>query len=125
MAILQMFEIANMFCSSLIHAKTLQLCLTLCDPMNWSPPGSSVHGILQAKILEWVAMPSSRESSQLRYRTQYLRLLHWQVGSLPLAPPGRLKFYQSKIIYLFLSGDSHISQCLLNTKLRCLLNSCS
>ena len=91
MAILQMFEIANMFCSSLIHAKTLQLCLTLCDPMNWSPPGSSVHGILQAKILEWVAMPSSRESSQLRYRIQYLCLLHWQVGSLPLAPPGRLK----------------------------------
>ena len=35
-------------------------CLTLCDPMDWSPPGSSVHGILQARILEWVAMPSSR-----------------------------------------------------------------
>ena len=34
--------------------------LTLCDPMDCSPPGSSVHGILQARILEWVAMPSSR-----------------------------------------------------------------
>ena len=32
-------------------------CLTLCDPMDWSPPGSSVHGILQARMLEWVAMP--------------------------------------------------------------------
>ena len=37
-----------------------QLCLTLCDPMDSNPPGSSVHGILQARILEWVAMPSSR-----------------------------------------------------------------
>ena len=43
-----------------------QLCLTLCSPMDCSPPGSSVHGILQARILRWVAMPSSRESSQPR-----------------------------------------------------------
>ena len=42
-------------------AKSLQSCLTLCDPMNCSPPGSSVHGILQARILEWVTMPSSRD----------------------------------------------------------------
>ena len=41
-----------------------QLCPTLCDPMDCSPPGSSVCGILQAGILEWVAMLSSRESSQ-------------------------------------------------------------
>ena len=41
----------------------LQLCLTLCDPMDCGSPGSSVHGILQARILEWVAMPSSRGSS--------------------------------------------------------------
>ena len=38
-----------------------QSCLTLCDPMDCSPPGSSVHGILQARILEWVTMPSSRD----------------------------------------------------------------
>ena len=43
-----------------------QLYLTLCDPMDCGPPGSSVHGILQARILVWVAMPSSRESSQPR-----------------------------------------------------------
>ena len=43
-----------------------QLCLTLCLPMDCSPPGSTVHGILQAEILEWVAMPSSRGSSQPR-----------------------------------------------------------
>ena len=40
-----------------------QLCLTLCDPMDCSLPGSSVHEILQARILEWVAMPCSRGSS--------------------------------------------------------------
>ena len=47
-----------------------QLCLTLCDPMYCSPPGSSVLEILQARILEWVAMPSSRGS--FRFRVQSL-----------------------------------------------------
>ena len=42
-----------------MHAKSLQSCLTLCDPMDSSPPGSSVHGILQARILEWVAISFS------------------------------------------------------------------
>ena len=51
-------------------AKLLQLCLTLWDFMDCSPPGSSVHGILQSRILEWVAMPSSRGSSQPRGQTQ-------------------------------------------------------
>ena len=37
--------------------------LALCNPMNYSPPGSSVHGIIQVRILEWVAVPSSRGSS--------------------------------------------------------------
>ena len=44
-------------------------CLTLCDPMDSSPPGLSLHGILQARILEWVAIPFSRGSSQPRDRT--------------------------------------------------------
>ena len=42
-----------------VCVQSLQSCLTLCDTMNYNPPGSSVHGILQARILEWVAMPSS------------------------------------------------------------------
>ena len=42
--------------------KPLQLCLTLCNPMDCSLPGSSVHGILSARILDWVAMPSSSGS---------------------------------------------------------------
>ena len=40
-------------------AKSLQSCPTLCDPLDGSPPGSSVHGIFQASILEWVAIPFS------------------------------------------------------------------
>ena len=45
-----------------MHAKLLQLCLILCNTVDCSPPGSSVHGILQARILEWVAMSFSRGS---------------------------------------------------------------
>ena len=50
-----------------VKMKVAQSCLTLCDPMD-----CRVHGILQARILEWVAFPFSRESSQLRDQTQVL-----------------------------------------------------
>ena len=43
-----------------------QLCLTLCDPMNCSLPGSTIHGIFQARILEWVGISISRRSSRTR-----------------------------------------------------------
>ena len=70
-----------------MYAKSLQSCLTLCD---CSLPGSSVHGIFQARILEWVAMPSSRESSQPKDQTHVSYVyLHWPVGSLPLVLPGK------------------------------------
>ena len=45
-----------------MKVKVTQSCPTICDPMDCSLPGSSVHGILPARILEWVAMPFSRES---------------------------------------------------------------
>ena len=51
------------FIYACVHAKLLQLCLTLCNPMDYSPPGLSIHGNLQAKILECVAISSSRGSS--------------------------------------------------------------
>ena len=51
-----------------------QSCLTLCDPMDYSTPGSSVHRDSPARILEWVAMPSSRVSSQPRGQTQGSRI---------------------------------------------------
>ena len=67
-------------------------CLTLCNPKDYSPPGSSVHEILQARILEWDAMPSSRGTSQLRdgICISYV-FLDRQVGSLPLGSLGKLK----------------------------------
>ena len=64
-----------------------QSCPTLCDPMDYSSSGSSVHGILQARILEWVAMPSSRGSPQPRDQTQVYHV----AGSLPSKPPGKPK----------------------------------
>ena len=69
-------------------AKSFQLCLTLCDPMDCSPPGSSVHGILQARILKWAchALLQGIFPTQ-KSNLHFLRLLHWQAGSLPLAPP--------------------------------------
>ena len=52
-----------------MFAKLLQLCLTLFDHMGYNPPGSSVHEVLQARILEWVAISSSRGSPQPGDRT--------------------------------------------------------
>ena len=72
-----------------MRAKSLQLCLTLCDPMDCSLPGSSVCGIRQARILELVAIPFFRGSSRPRDRTHISSLLHWQTDSLPLLPPGK------------------------------------
>ena len=50
-------------------SEVAQLCPTLCNPMDCSLPGSSLHGILQARVLEWVAISFSRGSSQLGYQT--------------------------------------------------------
>jgi len=60
-----------------------QSCPTLRDPMDYGPPGSSVRGILQARILEWVTMPSSRGSSRPRDLTQVSHI----AGVLPSEPP--------------------------------------
>ena len=74
----------HFFLYTCMRAKSLQSCLTLCDSMDCSPPGSSVHGILQARILEWVAAPSSRGASQPRDWTWVWCLLHWPAD--PLLP---------------------------------------
>ena len=70
------------------NAKLLQSCLTLCNSMDCSPLGSFVHGILQVRILEWVAMLSSRGSSQPRDGTQVSCI----AGRFSTAePPGKPK----------------------------------
>ena len=72
-----------------VYAKLLQSCLTLCDPMDCSPPGSSDHGILQVRILEWVAMLSSRAPSWPGIEPVSLALSPaWQANSLPLSHQG-------------------------------------
>ena len=64
-------------CSVWWYCSVAQSCLTLCDSMDCSPPGPSVHGTFQARILEWVAMPSSKESSQPRNRKPCLLHCRW------------------------------------------------
>ena len=66
-----------------------QSCPALCNPMEYSLAGSSVHGIIQARILEWVAMPSSRGSSQPRDKpcVSYVSCIGRQ--NLTIAPPGK------------------------------------
>jgi len=61
--------------------KVTQLCPILCDTVDFSPPGSSAHGILQVRILEWVAIPFSRGSSQLLYCRQILYRLSQVLSS--------------------------------------------
>ena len=73
-------------------AKSFQLCPILCHPMEQSSTGSSVQEVLQAGILEWVAMFSSRSFSPPRdLNSHLLHLSHCQAGFLPLKPPGKSK----------------------------------
>ena len=85
-------------------------CLALCDPMDCSLPGSSVHKIFQARILEWVAFSSSRRSSQPGDQIHISYISHqWQEDSLPLTLPGKplmtdlWQAYLSSVIHFFRS----------------------
>ena len=61
---------------------------TLCNPVDCSPPGSSVHGVSQARILEWVTLPTPGDLPDTGIEPQLLHPLHWQVDCLPLHHPG-------------------------------------
>ena len=87
------------------ESEVTQLCLTLCNPMDCSLPGSSIHGIFQARILEWVAISFSRRSSQPRDWTQVSRIEGGH--ALPFALPGeshKPKEVLSKCLSLNLLG---------------------
>ena len=92
-----------------------QSCPTLCDPMDCSPPGSSVHGILQAKTLEWVAIPFSRDLRNPGIEPGSSAL---QAGSLPSVLPliyTHVRLQKAKSL-------EEISQYLSNSNLCLLLN---
>ena len=76
-----------------VHNTCAQLCLTLCNRLVHSLPGSSVHGISQARMLERVAICYSQGIFLTQGSCLGLwGLLHWQVDSLPVAPPGFLPY---------------------------------
>ena len=106
-----MKTVVCMFIKVEVKVLVAQLCLTLCDPMDCSPPGSSAHGILQARVLEWVAIPFSRGSSQPRDRSGSPALQADSLQSEPLEKPmyvcikhqksDKITFFDSKL-FLFL-----------------------
>ena len=75
-------------CVYVCLCSVFQLCLTLCNPMDCFQPCSSVHEIIQARILQWVAMPASRSGDLLDQEIEPVssRLLHQQLESLLLSP---------------------------------------
>ena len=74
-------------------AKLLQLCPSLCNSMDCSLLGSSLHGILRARILERVAKPSSGDLPNPGIEHTSLMSIHWQVNFLPIVSPGKAKSY--------------------------------
>ena len=69
-----MHKIPHNFCTGK-EREVVQSCPTVCDPTDYSLPGSSVHGIFKARVLEWVAISFSRGSSQPRDQTQISRII--------------------------------------------------
>ena len=95
-------NLSTMPCCCYLATKS---CLTLCDPMDCSPPGSSVHGILQAGILEWVAIPLSWVSSRPRDRTH----VSYLAGRFfTTKPPGRHPTMLYLKVFFFFFSFMHI-----------------
>ena len=89
-----------------------QSCLTLCNPMNCSPPGSSVHGILQARILEWVAISFSRGSSQPRVRHTSLAFPALAGRFFTTVSPRKPQIYTYVCIYTYVFTHNLFYICL-------------
>ena len=81
-----------------------QSCPTLCNPMDCSPPGSSVHEIIQARVLEWVAIPFSRGSSQTRHQTLVFCIAErfftiWATGEAHIKAESSILFLLARWFY--------------------------
>ena len=93
-----------------MHAKSLQSCLTLCSPMDGSPPGSSVHGILPGKNTgAGCHAPLQGTFLTQRSNLSLLYLLHWQAGSLPLAPPERRAPFERSCLLTYSPNSTYPS----------------
>ena len=94
-----------------MSSKSLQSCPTVCDPVDYSPPGSSVHGILQARILKWVAISFLRGSSPPRDLTQVSHIAgrRFKLWATREQPP---KYWRHKTIITY----SHKSTCPMYTE---------
>ena len=96
----------HLYIISIIHSMKVlvaQSCLTLCDPIDCSPPGSSVHGILQPRILEWVTISFSWGSSWPRDWTQVSCIVSLQANSSlsePSGKPNSQYSFKNKILVL-------------------------
>jgi len=110
-----------------VKVSVTQSCLTFCDPMDCSLPRSSVHGILQARTLEWVAIPFSKGPSQPRDQTQ----VSWIASnSLSSEPPGKppkkymfdINSYKS---YLKSENESYIHQEITPKASKCCIQCCT
>ena len=83
------------------RAKSLQLYLTLCDPVDCSPPSSSVHGIVQARILEWVTMTSCRVPYQPRDQNSISCSSYIAGGFFTIEPPGKPQAFLIPCLWFF------------------------
>ena len=92
------FEVCSM-CN--YESEVAQTCLTLCNPVDCILPGSSIHGILQARILEWVTISFFRRSSKPRDRT--LVYLHWRQMLYPLNHLILCLYFLILVVCIFLS----------------------
>ena len=115
----RLFFFFSYFVCVFVCVKFLQSCPTLCNPMDCSPSGSSLHGILQARTLEWVAMPSSRGSSQPRDRMSpamagrfFISRVTWEVIS---------SLYIWSVRYLSFACVANIFPNLLSVSWLCLM----
>ena len=95
------------FMNTSVGVQLLNCCLTLCDPLDCSPPGSSVHGVLQARILGWFTIPFSRGSSQPRDLTH----ISCTAGRFfTTEPPGKplMNLYAQSVGCHFLPHHEHV-----------------
>ena len=106
------FSITHKFSLVCVRAKSLPSCLTLGDPVDHNLLGSSVHEFLQARIVEWVAMPSSRGSS--RPRESSPRLLPWQQVLYHQCHLGSPNFVSSQEKTWFYSNKGNLTKHLTN-----------